>query len=57
MKKETKKKLIIGGIIAGAIGAFFAIRAWKNLQPYIETAFEDFNFDEPSDSIKHDSRV
>jgi hypothetical protein len=57
MKKETKKKLIIGGIIIGAVGAYFVLRAWKNLQPYIETTFEDFDFDEPAESPVRGSRA
>ena len=57
MKKETKRKLIVGGIILGAIGAFFAIRAWKNLKPYIEVALDDLEFDTPADTPMHDGRA
>jgi hypothetical protein len=57
MKKVTKKKLIIGGIIVGAIGAFFVVRAWKNLKPYIDAALEDFEFDTPADETTHDGRA
>ena len=57
MKKETKKKLIVGGIIIGVVSAYFVWRAWKNLQPYIETAFEDIDFDEPAESPVFGSRA
>jgi hypothetical protein len=57
MKKETKRKLIVGGIILGVIGAFFAIRAWKNLKPYIEVALDDLEFDTPADTPMHDGRA